>query len=133
MNNATRFVLAPAVALTCLAGLAGLAGPAVATPTVSRVVITSATSDTEHVHVRGKVVSEDKDCKGSRVVKIYHDTGPHGPDRNDYLIGTVRTTGKGRWALHSVELPDKVYAVLKKRGGCTGDASPTEDVVAVTD
>lgn len=125
MRNVTYAVLVPALAVTCLAGLTE---PAAAQQVDSRVVITSAMSDTQHFMISGKVASGDNHCKKKRRIAVYHDTDPAGPDPNDYLIGTVKSDRKGHWDLTSVALPDKVYVVMKKKGDCSGDTSPTEDV-----
>src|SRR5690349_18023671 len=102
------------VPLVGVAFLAGVAGPAAADRADSEVVITKATSDTEHFQVRGKVLSDKDACRGHRRVKVYHDLDPAGPSSNDYYIGSTRADDNGHWELASVALPDKVYAVIKK-------------------
>ena len=125
MRKAPKLVLVPVVAVACLAALAD---PAVAGKSSSKVEITKATSDTEHVQVRGKVTSDRDGCKDNRKVSVWHDVPPAGPSDGDFNIGSTTTDDSGHWELASVALPDKVYAVVKKNKKCKGDTSPTVDV-----
>ena len=125
MRKATKLVLVPVVAMACMGGFAG---PAAADKASSRVEITKATGDTEHVQVRGKVTSGRDGCKGKRKVSVYHDVPPAGPSDNDFKIGSTKTDADGHWDLASVALPDRVYAVVKQNKSCKGDTSATEVV-----
>lgn len=125
MRNTTFAVLVPALAVTCLAGLAQ---PAVAQQAGSRVVITQAMGMDEHVQVRGKVTSGDDSCLKGRKVDVYDDAAPQGPSDGDAKISSARTNAAGKWNIANIALPDRVYAVLKPKGSCGGDTSPTRMV-----
>jgi hypothetical protein len=125
MRKATKLVLVPVVAVACIGGFAG---PAAAGKASSRVEITKATGDTEHVEVSGKVTSGRDGCKRKRKVSVWHDVPPAGPSVGDFKIGSTKTDADGEWELASVALPDKVYAVVKPNRQCKGDTSSTDVV-----
>lgn len=124
-----RRTLGAALGLALILVMAVTVGEASAAKrAVSRIEITKATGDAQHVEVEGKVRSLKQRCRKNRKVSVWHDVPESGPSSQDFLIGTTRTDGAGRWNLTSVALPDKVYAVVKRNRFCKGDVSPTEAV-----
>jgi hypothetical protein len=122
MRRTLQLVLVPVGIAACVAGVAD---PAAAARADNDVVVTKATGDTEHVQVRGKVISDVATCAHNRRVSVWHDVDPGGRSPDDFRIGTVRSDDHGRWDIASVALPDKVYAMVRKNRHCKGDISPT--------
>ena len=124
MRRTLLLLLALGVALSLIAGL----GAANAAQWVRTTVeVTKATGDTEHVQIKGSVSSPKDRCVNNRKVLVYHDVAPEGPSANDFKMGSARADANGKWNFASVALPDKVYAVVKKKRKlkCRGDVSPT--------
>ena len=121
----TALVLGLGIGLGLAPALAG----AGTTRAASTVTVTSAIVVEDGTSIRGRVASDDADCKKGRRVRVYHDVAPPGPSAKDFLLGTVTSSNRGRWRLATAYYPDKVYAKVVGTDDCKKDTSPT---VAVT-
>ena len=83
MRLTTKVVLAPALTLACVTGLAG---PVQARPAKSVIVVDTAWAEGTGVKVDGHVTSPKHACEAGRKVKVYHDVAPRGPGSEDFLL-----------------------------------------------
>jgi hypothetical protein len=125
MRLTTKVVLAPALTLACVTGLAG---PVQARPAKSVIVVDTAWAEGTGVKVDGHVTSPKHACEAGRKVKVYHDVAPRGPGSEDFLLGRTTTESDGSWFLSTPYQPDRVYAKVRRSDGCRSDTSPTEGV-----